>query len=428
MPYTLISGDLIIARLGRPSEGPEPDGDTVRFAPRVPALVDQLPRQDVAPDWRTIDGVRQLNVRLEAIDTLETHFQGSHQPLDLGFGARDRLIELLGFRDVTFLDTNPNKVRTAVPHPIPGWILSNGLDGNGRVIAFVATGEAPGPDGARLFVTPDQLSDTVNVTLLREGHAYPALYTSLPAELRDALAPMALRARAERAGLWATAAGDPVRPAPVGDLAALERAVIWPKLYRRLQQFFASGRSDLGLFDGWLRANGDDRILLLDHGIPGRLRPGELGNLHDLVTVHAATGSVALALFPEQFVVIEGTAVPSTPPVPQPLSPVRIVAAVVNPVGADQGRETVTVLNTGVDAVDLDGWTITDAAGSRRHRLPAQALGAGDALRTTLAAVQLNNEGDTILLLGPGDELADRVTYGRVDATTPGRSVLFAAR
>jgi len=427
MPYTLLAGDFVIARLDRPADGPEPDGDTIRFVPRSPRLVDQLPRQEVGPDWRIIDGVPQVNVRFEAIDTLETHFQGSHQPLGPAYAARDRMIELMGFGAVTFLPTNPNKVATVEHHPVAGYVLSNGIDGNGRVIGFVQPGAPPFPDGAVLRIDGDQVDASVNAALLAEGLGYPIFYTSLPAGLREHLRPSVVMARYGRAGLWASSSGDPSGPpADVADLAALEAAVIWPKLYRRLHEFFASGRRDLAQFDGWLRGTKDDRIMALDVGIPGRLLPGEIGHLHDVVTVDAAAGTVRLELHAEQFVILEGTAEPSEPTVPVALSDLRIVAAVVNPAGDDRGGETVTVLNAGAEAADLTGWSLTDARGTASVPLPAQALPAGDALRCAVPRLQLGNAGDTVLLVGPDGTLGDRVTYVADDARTPGVSLTFA--
>jgi hypothetical protein len=165
--------------------------------------------------------------------------------------------------------------------------------------------------------------------------------------------------------------------------------------------------------------------MALDVGVPGRLPPGELGHLHDVVTVDAAAGTVRLELHAEQFVILEGTAGPSDPTVPILLSDLRIVAAVVNPIGDDRGGETVTVLNAGAEPADLTGWSVTDARGTASEPLPAQALPAGDTLRIRLARVQLGNEGDTILLLGPDGTLGDRVTYAAGAARTPGISLTF---
>jgi hypothetical protein len=83
MPYTLLRGSFVIRYPDLPRQGPEPDGDTITFRPDTPALVEALPRRSgVPPDINA----RGISARLEAIDTLETHFQEIHQELA---GAND---------------------------------------------------------------------------------------------------------------------------------------------------------------------------------------------------------------------------------------------------------------------------------------------------------------------------------------------------
>jgi hypothetical protein len=88
----------------------EPDGDTITFRPDTPALVEALPRRSgVPPDINA----RGISARLEAIDTLETHFQEIHQELAGANAARDELLRRLGFTNVRFFDDLPNAVRAA---------------------------------------------------------------------------------------------------------------------------------------------------------------------------------------------------------------------------------------------------------------------------------------------------------------------------
>jgi hypothetical protein len=44
MSYTLLAGRFVIRYADLPRQGPEPDGDTVKFVPDSPALVETLPR------------------------------------------------------------------------------------------------------------------------------------------------------------------------------------------------------------------------------------------------------------------------------------------------------------------------------------------------------------------------------------------------
>jgi hypothetical protein len=121
--------------------------------------------------------------------------------------------------------------------------------------------------------------ESVNLAVLGEALAYAAIYTSLPVDLADSLRSKAEAVRAGQSGIFASEDLNTQQAAHVGSLDELERMAIWPKLFRRLVGFFASGFSDLGDFDAWLRAdptNRDDRLLLPN---------GELGNMHDLVIV-----------------------------------------------------------------------------------------------------------------------------------------------
>jgi hypothetical protein len=82
-------------------------------------------------------------VRLEAIDALETHFSGTHQELAGANAGRDRLLAGLGFTNVRFWPDLPNRVRSADRDSVRGHVLSNGVDADGRVVAFVHPGDGP---------------------------------------------------------------------------------------------------------------------------------------------------------------------------------------------------------------------------------------------------------------------------------------------
>ena len=293
MPYTLLAGEFVIRYPDLPRGGPEPDGDTVKFAPDTPALVERLRRlSGHAPDLNA----RGISVRLEAIDALETHFAETHQELAGANAARDELLARLGFTGVVFFADQPNKIESADQDRIRGHVLSNGIDANGRLIGFIYPGDAPEPDGAIVFLEPPRADESVNARLLEPGPAYPAFYTTLPAQLRALCAAHSRAARAAGTGLWARSTADPDGAARIADLAALEQLVLWPKLFRRLVPSLATGAGDLDGFDAWLRADPvdrDDELFLLD-----RL---ESGNLHDVI--RAAGDSVQLTTWPEDFII-----------------------------------------------------------------------------------------------------------------------------
>jgi hypothetical protein len=297
--------------------------------------------------------------------------------------------------------------------------LANGVDANGRLIAFVYPGEHPGPDGATVFVDNPLVDRSINAALLAAGHAYPAFYATLPASLRTHLAGLSRAARAAQppAGLWPRSTADPAGAATVTDLAALERLVVWPKLFRRIVPYLAAGFTDLNGFDTWLRAdpvNRDDALFLLDRQ--------EHGNIHDVV--RGAGQQIQLTVWPEDFII--------TPDPPPPGAPTRprlaagdllVVAALPDPVGVDRGHETITLLNTTAAPVDLTGWALADAAGGRQNL--TGSIDGGAVLQTPAAGdIQLSNRTDAIVLLDPNGATIDQVSY-RPDQVHPGHTICF---
>jgi len=417
MPYTLLGGNFVIRYPDLPRQGPEPDGDTIKFLPDTPVSVEALPRRSGRPPDINARGI---SVRLEAIDALETHFQESHQELAGANAARDELLRLLGFTNVVFFDDLPNKVQSADQDALRGYVLSNGIDGNGRLIAFVYPGDHPGPDGTAVFVDEALVDQSMNALLLAAGLVYPAFYATLPADLRTHLAAVSEAARAAQpaVGLWPRSTADPNGPATVADLAALEGLVVWPKLFRRLVPYLAAGFPDFNSFDTWLRAdpvNRDDELFLLD-----KL---EQGNLHDVV--HGTGHQIQLTVWPELFIIS-----PDPPPAGGTTRPgqvgagdVVIVAALPDPVGADRGHEVITLLNTTPAAIDLTGWGLVDASGGRQA-LSGPLAGGGVMQVTAEGALQLGNQGDTLVLVDPSGGSIDHVTY-KADRVRPGRTICF---
>ncbi|MGP4098627.1 lamin tail domain-containing protein [Nonomuraea sp. KM90] len=415
MSYTLLRGSFVIRYPDLPRQGPEPDGDTVKFLPDSPALVEALPRRSGTPPNINRRGI---SVRLEAVDALETHFEETHQELAGADAARDELLRLLGFTNVRFWEDLPNKVRSADQDSLRGHVLTNGIDGNGRLIAFVYAGDHPGADGTTVFVDGPLVDRSVNGHLLAGGLVYPAFYATLPAELRTHLAEVSQAARRKAIGIWPRSAADPNGAATVWDLEELERLVMWPKLFRRIVPYLAAGFTGFDGFDAWLRAdpvNRDDELFLIP-----KL---ERGNLHDVVK---GTGQqIQLTMWPEDFIISPDPAPPGTPVKPPLVATgdLLIVAALPDPVGADRGNETVTLLNLTAAPIDLSGWALSDAAGGRRAL--AGPIEGGAALRVTLdGAVQLGNQGDTIVLVDPQGVSIDQVTY-KADAVRAGRTIFF---
>jgi endonuclease YncB( thermonuclease family) len=415
--YTLLRGSFVIRYADQPRQGPEPDGDTIKFRPDTPALVDGLARPSGRPP--DLNG-RGISVRLEAIDALETHFAETHQELTGANAARDELLRRLGFTNVTFFDDLPNKVRSADQDEIRGHVLSNGIDANGRLIGFVYPGEAVAPDGSAVFLENAQLDQSVNTILLDAGMVFPAFYATLPASLRSHLGEASRAARAAGRGIWPRSTADPNGAATVADLAAAEELVMWPKLFRRLVPFLATGAADFDGFDTWLRAdpvNRDDELFRLD---PDKL---ERGNLHDVIS--ASGHRLQLTAWPEDFVISPDPAPAGAPTAPSPVTAgdVLVVAALPDPLGVDRGHELVTLLNASATAVDLTGWALVDAAGGRQA-LGGTLAGGGVQQVPLGSGPLLGNKGGTIVLVDPAGATVDQVTY-KAERVRSGRTICF---
>jgi hypothetical protein len=298
MPYTLITGQFHIHYPDIPRQGPEPDGDTLKFEPDNPALVDDLGRAvGVTPDF---NGRNMINLRFEGIDALELHFSEMHQQQRWSEAARDAMLRMAGFRQVRFFADLPHKVEAVQNHPRPGYILTRTLDTYGRIICFVFSGQPNDADGARIWLEGPQLGRSMNAKLMAAGLVYPAFYTTLPAELREHLAVRAIRAWNQSRGLWPDDTANKFWLHEIPDLATLETLAIWPKLFRRLAKYFAAGNHGLAGFDAWLRAdptNRDDRLLLPN---------ADIVNMHNVVETQG--NYIRMTEWPEDIVILPDNA------------------------------------------------------------------------------------------------------------------------
>jgi hypothetical protein len=115
-------------------------------------------------------------------------------------------------------------------------------------------------------------------------------------------------------------------------------------------------------------------------------------------------------------------------PLPSPAEPdrtVRIVAALVNPIGPGPEPETATLINPGAVAVDLTGWRLVDRMG-RAMILDRTVLPAGDTIRIRLSPhVQLGNSGGLLTLLNARGLKVDGIAYTAEDAHSEGKTLVF---
>jgi endonuclease YncB( thermonuclease family) len=265
MPFLVIEGTyhLVGRTTGGNASGFEPDGDSMQFKPKHPALLDKLRRTGSAVRLTSI-GSTQL--RFEGIDALEMHFAGTHQPRPLADDARNFLTGKLDLNPVPY--RNPSGVRVQPPvqrDATAGFILSRALEQHGRPVSFAFTGSPPEPDGSELTLRPTLLRKSLNFASLAAGDAYPLFYDTLFAELRSVLTKAAETARDDGLGLWASDRSQ--LGLDVSDQAALERdGVVFPKLFRRLTEFLRQQVGPLDQFLPWLAAKREQVLDLTTDG------------------------------------------------------------------------------------------------------------------------------------------------------------------
>lgn len=113
---------------------------------------------------------------------------------------------------------------------------------------------------------------------------------------------------------------------------------------------------------------------------------------------------------------------PPEPPVDEPIDArdkdVRIIAALINPEGHDYGLESITLLNTTPDSIDLDGWAIADK--NKKKAYLSGSIGAGETRRITLSGkdAQLSNKGGIITLLDRKGLKVAGVSYTKKEASS----------
>jgi endonuclease YncB( thermonuclease family) len=265
MPFLVIEGTyhLVGRTTGGNASGFEPDGDSMQFRPKNPALLDKLRRTGSAVRLTSI-GSTQL--RFEGIDALELHFAGTHQPRPLADDARNFLTGKLALNPVPY--RNPSGLRVQPPvqrDATAGFILSRALEQHGRPVAFAFTGSPPKPDGSELALRPALLRKSLNFASLAAGDAYPLFYDTLFAELRSVLTEAAETARDDGRGLWASDRSQ--LGLDVSDQAALARdGVVFPKLFRRLTEFLRQQVGPLDHFLPWLAAKREQVLDLTTDG------------------------------------------------------------------------------------------------------------------------------------------------------------------
>jgi hypothetical protein len=408
MAYTLIQGRFVsTVALAATDAGRKPNAGTIHFRPTQPELLKQW------GDFLEPQELGTVEVRLEGVEALETGFKNNHQCLPVALAARRRLLQILELEQPDALGETGPYLGTAAESP--GYLLARNIDDHGRVIAFAYSGSATEADGARVFVKPDRVNASANALLLREGLAYASFYDSLPADLRTGLAELPRRARGYNLGLWPKAVAMPGRRALIPNARALGNLVVFPKLFRRLVEYFAGGHLQLDAFRDWLAAypHRNDTLLL-----PSQ----ELGSLHQMIEVQG--NHLRLTRNPEDFVVLKSQAPNSSGRARETSQgPLRIVAALLHPLDVNLSSKSITILNTSARSVALNLFTLRDKRGTA---LPLDGqLEPGEAKRIGLGQLAHSPNEANALALCHGARVVDRVAYTRSQAMQRGVALVF---
>lgn len=231
MPFKVIKGTFHVRNYS-------PDGDSIRFQPDKIKLV-----HDLAGSKPRFNAQNHVQLRIEAIDSLETHYTPPsgggtlHQPLELAHLAADKLIEFVGIKDVEW--DRAHLTITDAQDGTRGYILARTVEKYGRPVAFVYTGEPPGKDGAEVILDVERLRDSYNYLAIAEGLAYPTYYRGLFNDLRDALTAAVKNARKEGLGIHqADKTNNGFKASSLRSIT--EQYPILPKLFRRLSEYMVN--------------------------------------------------------------------------------------------------------------------------------------------------------------------------------------------
>ncbi len=133
MPFYAIPGTYHV-------KGLSPDGDSIRFKATNPDHWDLLDGPAVR-----VDSKQRAQLRLEAIDALETHYRAGgrtwHQPKEFANAATDRLLDMVGIKNVVWPPSR-YRVRSA-DDGTHGYILSRTAERYRRPVSFAYAGRCP---------------------------------------------------------------------------------------------------------------------------------------------------------------------------------------------------------------------------------------------------------------------------------------------
>lgn len=105
---------------------------------------------------------------------------------------------------------------------------------------------------------------------------------------------------------------------------------------------------------------------------------------------------------------------------------IKILAALINPLGADQGQERIILFNPTSQSINLEGWSLLDQS-KNKYYLKGESLASGAIMDITLPAdsIYLGNSGGLISLLNREGIKIHGVKYAKNDIPSSGSYLLF---
>jgi endonuclease YncB( thermonuclease family) len=239
MSFLLIKGTFYV-------KGYQPDGDSIKF------------KADDLRNWAKLSGPKvkmnskgHAQLRFEAIDALETHYEKFHQPMDLAMKATNFVLDNLGIKNVVWDEDGSVK---SADDATRGYILTRSTDQYGRPVCFVFAGDPTDKDGSEVFLDKDKLIVSVNYRSAAEGLVYPTYYNGFFYDLRNELTIVVKKARQDKKGIWDKDLTNKGFDVPNFE-PLMDNVVIMPKLFRRIAEYMGDGGSIAGfnqfLYDKW---------------------------------------------------------------------------------------------------------------------------------------------------------------------------------
>lgn len=250
--FTIIKGTFHV-------KGYQPDGDSIRFKANRKGAWKNFA-------WHTDYGkaVLKKQLRLEAIDAMEVHYNDHHQPLAMAIAATGKLLNLLGITGVQYGMTKRKII--AARDGAEGYIATNGVDEYDRPVCLLFPTDSKLRDGARMKTKDLPMNECINLVLCREGLVYPTFYTTTDSMVADIFTKATREARNAGRGLWIA---EHTRDFTLWNLESVyDDYFIFPKLFRRLVDYFETFADFDGLAS-FLREKED--VLYLRDGTESRL-------------------------------------------------------------------------------------------------------------------------------------------------------------